>query len=31
MYVIATALADDETSNPESFEGLDIPLAKLWE
>jgi Uma2 family endonuclease len=30
-YVIATSLAEDETFRPESFEGLEIPLAKLWQ
>jgi Uma2 family endonuclease len=30
VYVIAASLADDETFRPESFEGLEIPLAKLW-
>ncbi len=29
-YVIATSLAADEVFRPESFEGLEIPLAKLW-
>jgi Uma2 family endonuclease len=29
-YVIAASLAEDETFRPESFEGLAIPLAKLW-
>jgi Uma2 family endonuclease len=29
-YVIASSLADDETFRPESFEGLEIPLEKLW-
>ncbi len=29
-YVIATSLADDETFQPDSFEGLEIPLSKLW-
>jgi len=29
-YVIAASLAEDETFRPESFEGLEIPLAKLW-
>jgi Uma2 family endonuclease len=29
-YVIATSLADEETFCPESFEGLAIPLARLW-
>jgi Uma2 family endonuclease len=30
-YVIATSLADDETFRPESFEGLEILLSKLWQ
>ncbi len=30
-YVIAASLAEDETFRPESFEGLEIPLAKLWQ
>jgi Uma2 family endonuclease len=30
-YVIASALADDELFRPETFEGLEIPLAKLWQ
>jgi Uma2 family endonuclease len=30
-YVIAASLAEDEVLRPESFEGLEIPLAKLWE
>jgi Uma2 family endonuclease len=29
-YVIAASLADDETFRPESFDGLEIPLVKLW-
>jgi Uma2 family endonuclease len=29
-YSIAQSLADDETFQPESFEGLVIPLPKLW-
>ena len=29
-YVIAASLADDETLRPETFPGLEIPLAKLW-
>ena len=29
-YVIAASLAGDETFRPASFEGLTIPLAKLW-
>jgi len=31
VYVIATALAEDETFRPDSFEGLEIPLSSLWE
>jgi Uma2 family endonuclease len=30
MYAIAESLADDETFRPPSFEGLEIPLSKLW-
>ncbi len=30
-YVIAASLAEDETFRPQSFEGLEIPLAKLWQ
>jgi Uma2 family endonuclease len=30
-YLIVESLADDETLRPDSFEGLEIPLAKLWE
>ena len=30
-YVIVDSLADDEILRPASFEGLEIPLAKLWE
>ena len=30
-YVIADSLAEDETFRPDSFEGLEIPLPKLWE
>jgi Uma2 family endonuclease len=30
-YAIDTSLADDETFRPESFEGLEIPLSKLWQ
>jgi Uma2 family endonuclease len=30
-YVIAASLAEDEVLRPETFEGLEIPLAKLWE
>jgi Uma2 family endonuclease len=30
-YVIAASLAEDEVLRPESFDGLEIPLAKLWE
>ncbi len=29
-YVIAASLDGEETFRPESFEGLEIPLAKLW-
>jgi Uma2 family endonuclease len=29
-YVIRASLADTETFRPESFGGLEIPLAKLW-
>jgi Uma2 family endonuclease len=29
-YAIAASLDDEETFRPESFEGLEIPLAKLW-
>jgi Uma2 family endonuclease len=29
-YVIAGSFADSETFRPESFEGLEIPLKKLW-
>jgi Uma2 family endonuclease len=29
-YVIAASLADDEVFHPESFEGLEIPLERLW-
>jgi Uma2 family endonuclease len=29
-YVIADALEGDETFRPEGFEGLVIPLARLW-
>ncbi len=29
-YVIATSLAEGEVFRPETFEGLEIPLAKLW-
>jgi Uma2 family endonuclease len=29
-YVIAAALADTETFRADTFEGLEIPLAKLW-
>jgi hypothetical protein len=28
--VIAASLADEETFRPESFEGLEVPRAKLW-
>ncbi len=30
MYAIAESLADDETFRPPSFDGLEIPLSKLW-
>jgi Uma2 family endonuclease len=30
-YAIAASLAEDETFLPESFEGLEIPLSKLWQ
>jgi Uma2 family endonuclease len=30
-YLIVESLADDETLRPDSLEGLEIPLAKLWE
>jgi Uma2 family endonuclease len=30
-YVIVTALADREPFRPDSFDGLELPLAKLWE
>jgi Uma2 family endonuclease len=29
-YVIAASLAENETFRPESFEGLEIALARLW-
>ena len=29
-YVIVAAVADDETFRPATFEGIEIPLAKLW-
>jgi Uma2 family endonuclease len=29
-YVIAAALAESETFGPDGFDGLEIPLAKLW-
>jgi Uma2 family endonuclease len=29
-YVIAGSFADSETFRAESFDGLEIPLAKLW-
>jgi Uma2 family endonuclease len=29
-YVIAVSLEGEDTFRPESFEGLEIPLAKLW-
>ena len=30
-YAFAASLADDETFPPESFDGLEIPLSKLWQ
>ncbi len=30
-YVIAGSCSEDEPFRPSSFDGLDIPLAKLWE
>jgi len=30
-YGIATSLTDDETFRPESFDGMEIPLSKLWQ
>jgi Uma2 family endonuclease len=30
VFSIAGALVDEEVFRPESFEGLEIPLAKLW-
>jgi Uma2 family endonuclease len=30
-YLIAESSSDNETFRPSSFEGLEIPLAKLWE
>jgi len=30
VFSIADSLADEETFRPPSFEGLEIPLAKLW-
>lgn len=29
-YVITASLAEDETFAPESFEGMELPLARLW-
>jgi Uma2 family endonuclease len=29
-YAFAASLADEETFRPESFDGLEIPLSKLW-
>jgi Uma2 family endonuclease len=29
-YVIAGSFADDEVMEPETFEGMSIPLAKVW-
>jgi Uma2 family endonuclease len=31
VYVIASSQAEDEVFRPESFEGLEIPLARLWQ
>jgi Uma2 family endonuclease len=30
-YAIAEALADDEVLRPATFEGLEVPLAELWQ
>jgi hypothetical protein len=30
-YVIAASLDGDEVFRPASFEGMEVPLAKLWE
>jgi Uma2 family endonuclease len=30
VFSIADSLADEEVFRPESFEGMEIPLAKLW-
>jgi Uma2 family endonuclease len=30
VYAIAASLAEDETFRPESFDGLEIPLSRLW-
>jgi Uma2 family endonuclease len=30
MYVITASLAEEETFRPPSFDGLELPLAKLW-
>lgn len=29
-YAIVAALEDEETFRPETFPGLEVPLAKLW-
>jgi hypothetical protein len=29
-YVIAASLEGEETFRPESFEGMEVPLSKLW-
>jgi hypothetical protein len=31
IYGIAESLADEDVLRPESFEGLELPLAKLWD
>ena len=30
-YLVADVLAEDATFRPESFEGMEIPLAALWQ
>jgi Uma2 family endonuclease len=30
VYCIAASHADEETFRPDAFDGLEIPLAKLW-
>ena len=30
VYSIAASLAEEETFRPASFEGMEIPLARLW-